>query len=77
MAEDAIEMTMCGAAAMGVCTAPLLRGLEWFARTHEKLNLWLDERGYPSLDAVHGKAGQRFSNRPPCSGTTASPGRSN
>jgi len=55
-AEDAVEMTMCGASAMGVCTAPLLRGLEWFARTHEKLSQWLDARGYESLDAVRGKA---------------------
>ena len=55
-AEDAVEMTMCGAAALGVCTAPLLRGLEWFARTGEKLSAWLDEHGYASLDEARGVA---------------------
>jgi hypothetical protein len=48
-AEDAVEMTMVGATALGVCTAPLLRGLEWFARTHEKLQGWLDAHGHTGL----------------------------
>jgi dihydropyrimidine dehydrogenase (NAD+) subunit PreA len=55
-AEDAVEMTMCGASALGVCTAPLLRGLEWFARTHEKVSAWLDDHGYASLDEARGVA---------------------
>jgi dihydroorotate dehydrogenase (fumarate) len=55
-AEDAVEMTMVGASALGVCTGPLLRGLEWFGRTSEKLCAWLDGHGYASLDSVRGKA---------------------
>ncbi len=55
-AEDAVEMTMVGATALGVCTAPLLRGLEWFGRTHEKLSAWLDGHGYASLADVRGIA---------------------
>lgn len=55
-AEDAVEMTMVGANALGVCTGPLLRGLDWFARTSEKLTAWLDAHGYSDLDAVRGKA---------------------
>ncbi len=55
-AEDAIEMTMVGAAALGVCTAPLLRGLEWFAKTHQKLGEWLDSHNYASLSSVRGLA---------------------
>lgn len=55
-AEDAVEMTMVGASALGVCTGPLLRGLDWFARTGEKLAAWLDGHGYPDLSAVRGKA---------------------
>jgi dihydroorotate dehydrogenase (fumarate) len=55
-AEDAVEMTMVGATALGVCTGPLLRGLEWFGRTSEKLNAWLDGHGYAELAAVRGKA---------------------
>lgn len=55
-AEDAVEMTMVGASALGVCTAPLLRGLEWFGKTAEKLSAWLDAHGYVGLDAVRGLA---------------------
>jgi dihydroorotate dehydrogenase/Pyruvate/2-oxoacid:ferredoxin oxidoreductase delta subunit len=55
-AEDAVEMTMVGATALGVCTAPLLRGLEWFDKTNRKLNEWLDGHGYTNLAAVRGWA---------------------
>jgi dihydroorotate dehydrogenase (fumarate) len=55
-AEDAVEMTMAGAAALGVCTAPLLRGLEWFEATGKKLSDWLDAHGYRDLSAVRGAA---------------------
>jgi dihydroorotate dehydrogenase (fumarate) len=55
-AEDAIEMTMVSATALGVCTAPLLRGLEWFERTHKTLSTWLDAHGYGSLSDVRGIA---------------------
>jgi dihydroorotate dehydrogenase (fumarate) len=55
-AEDAVEMTMAGASALGVCTGPLLRGLEWFGRTHEKLSAWLDGHGYASLAELRGIA---------------------
>lgn len=55
-AEDAVEMTMVGASALGVCTGPLLRGLDWFGRTSEKLSAWLDGHGYADLSAVRGKA---------------------
>ncbi len=55
-AEDAVEMTMVGASALGVCTAPLLRGLEWFERTHKALSAWLDGHGYGRLSDVRGLA---------------------
>jgi dihydroorotate dehydrogenase (fumarate) len=55
-AEDAVEMTMAGATALGVCTAPLLRGLEWITKTSEKLSAWLDAHGHASLSAVRGQA---------------------
>lgn len=55
-AEDAVEMTMVGASALGVCTGPLLRGLEWFNRTSEKLSAWLDSHGYARLSDAWGKA---------------------
>ncbi len=55
-AEDAVEMTMVGASALGVCTGPLLRGLEWFGKTGQKLSEWLDRHGYADLSAVRGMA---------------------
>jgi dihydroorotate dehydrogenase (fumarate) len=59
-AEDAVEMTMVGATALGVCTAPLLRGLEWFGRTHEKLHAWLDDHGVAALGDLRGVAIERL-----------------
>ncbi len=59
-AEDAVEMTMVGAAAIGVCTAALLRGLDWFGKTAQKLNAWLDTHGYASLSDVRGRALSHF-----------------
>jgi dihydroorotate dehydrogenase (fumarate) len=59
-AEDAVEMTMIGASALGVCTGPLLRGLEWFERTHKALSAWLNSRGYTSLADVRGIALRRL-----------------
>jgi len=55
-AEDAVEMTMVGATALGVCTAPLLRGLEWFGKTSEKLSAWLDAHSYARLADACGLA---------------------
>ncbi len=55
-AEDAVEMSMVGATALGVCTGPLLRGLEWFERTEEKLHAWLDAHCYATLTATRGLA---------------------
>ena len=60
-AEDAVEMTMLGASALGVCTAPLLRGIEWIEKTAERMNRWLDAHGYASLSDVRGIALSRFS----------------
>jgi len=55
-AEDVVEMVMAGASAVGVHTAPLLRGLGWFARTLGQLNGWLASHGYHSLAELQGAA---------------------
>lgn len=54
--EDIVEMVMAGATAVGVHTAPLLEGLEWFGKTLTKLEHWLDERSYTHLTHLRGKA---------------------
>ena len=55
-AEDLIEMVMAGATAVGVHTAPLQKGLEWFAKTQAKLDKWLDRHNYANLAVVRGRA---------------------
>lgn len=55
-AEDIVEMVMAGAIAVGVHTAPLLEGLEWFGKTLTRLKHWLEEHGYNQLAPLRGKA---------------------
>ncbi|NLE44438.1 MAG: 4Fe-4S binding protein [Chloroflexi bacterium] len=55
-AEDVIEMTMAGATAVGVHTAPLLRGVDWVGRVLARLDVWLDSHQWNTLAAVKGAA---------------------
>lgn len=55
-AKDIVEMVMAGATAVGVHTAPLMQGLGWFGKTVDRLEHWLEERGYPCLGDLRGLA---------------------
>lgn len=55
-AKDAVEMVMAGATAVGVHSAPLLWGLDWFGKTAGRLSRWLDERGHVRLADLRGRA---------------------
>ena len=55
-AEDVIEMVMAGATGVGVHTAPLLRGVEWFQKTSRQVESWLDEHEWDQLAALRGLA---------------------
>ena len=55
-AEDVVEMVMAGATAVGIHTAPLLRGLDWFGKTLTRLESWLDERSHARLRDLRGVA---------------------
>lgn len=55
-AEDVIEMTMAGATAVAVHSAPLRQGLGWFQRTLTRLEGWLEARGYARLADLRGMA---------------------
>ena len=53
---DVIEMTMAGADAIGVCSAPILQGNEWYQKTITKTKKWLTDHGYNSLEEIVGSA---------------------
>ena len=55
-AGDVVEMVMSGATAVGVHTAPLLQGLDWFGKTLVRLDRWLDEHGHARLADLRGLA---------------------
>jgi len=55
-AEEVVEMVLAGATAVGVHTAPLLKGTDWFAKTLARLERWLDERGHARLSDLRGLA---------------------
>ncbi|MDY7078356.1 MAG: 4Fe-4S dicluster domain-containing protein [Chloroflexota bacterium] len=55
-AEDVVEMIMAGAAAVGVHTAPLLRGVDWFGETLTRLEQWLDKHNHTCLSDLRGLA---------------------
>ncbi|MDI7276095.1 MAG: 4Fe-4S binding protein [Anaerolineae bacterium] len=59
-AEDAIEMIMAGAAAVAAHTAPLLRGLGWFARTRAALERWLEGHDVARLADLRGRGLRRL-----------------
>jgi dihydroorotate dehydrogenase (fumarate) len=55
-AGDVVEMVMAGATAVGVHTAPLLQGLDWFGKTLARLERWLEEHGHARLAGLRGLA---------------------
>lgn len=50
--EDALEMLMAGASALGLATAPILRGLVLFGKLTGELSQLLDQGGFPSVAAA-------------------------
>jgi dihydroorotate dehydrogenase (fumarate) len=55
-AEDAVEMVMAGATAVGVHSLPLLRGLGWFDKTLTRLKRWLETHEHSRLADLRGAA---------------------
>jgi ferredoxin len=55
-AEDAVEMVMAGATAVGVHSLPLLQGLGWFGKTLSRLDRWLETHGHRRLADLRGLA---------------------
>lgn len=53
---DVIEMTMAGADAIGVCSAPTIQGNRWFSDSIQKTQKWLESHNYASLQELVGYA---------------------
>lgn len=55
-AEDAVEMLMAGAGAVGLCTAPILRGVGCLGELNERLEGLMERLGYGSIAEISGRA---------------------
>ncbi len=55
-ASDAIEMLMAGATACGICTAPILHGLQIFTKLNRELSNLMDSLGYASIQEISRKS---------------------
>jgi dihydroorotate dehydrogenase subfamily 1 len=53
---DVVEMMMAGAAAVGVCTAAILRGPSVFGKLAAELETWLDAHGVARASDLTGRA---------------------
>lgn len=49
---DALEMLMAGASACGVCTAPIIKGVDYFSKLVDGLHRVLEENGFDSVREV-------------------------
>lgn len=54
--EDAIEMMMAGASAVGIGTAAYARGPGVFGKVCNEMREWMEARGYSNLKQIIGKA---------------------
>ena len=53
-AEDAVEMLMAGAKAVGICTAPIVKGVEYIENLIEKLEKLITDLGYNNPGEISG-----------------------
>lgn len=54
--EDVVEFLMAGSSAVGVCTAPILKGIEYVNTLNRKTGKLLAQLGYKSIKEVSGTA---------------------
>jgi dihydroorotate dehydrogenase (fumarate) len=53
--EDAMEMVLAGASAVGLCTYPMLSGTEGLQKLIRKFDILLSDLGYTSFEKARGK----------------------
>jgi len=61
--DDAVEMIMAGARAVGVCTAAIIRGPEVLGRIAREIASFMERKGYKSVDELVGLALSRIEER--------------
>ncbi len=54
--SDAVEYLMAGARVVGICTAPLLKGIEYISTLNERLAALMERLGYSSVADISGLA---------------------
>ncbi len=54
--EDGVEMLMAGASAVGVCTAPMLKGIDYLEKLDKGIGRLAESLGFDSIAAVSGAA---------------------
>ncbi|MFX0113676.1 MAG: 4Fe-4S dicluster domain-containing protein [Candidatus Hodarchaeota archaeon] len=54
--KDALEHIMCGATAVGVCSAAILLGQTIYGKIASEISTWLKSRGYDTIEDIRGKA---------------------
>lgn len=59
-AEDAVEMLMAGAKVVGICTAPIMRGVEYIGKLNKKLEKLIADLGYKSPVEISGLSHKYF-----------------
>ncbi|MCK5199404.1 MAG: 4Fe-4S binding protein [Spirochaetales bacterium] len=55
-AEDAVEMLMAGAKAVGICTAAIVKSVEYIETLNKKLEKLIANLGYSNPDEISGKS---------------------
>lgn len=57
--RDAIEFIMSGAKIMQIGSVLMLKGYDWLTKVIEGIDTFLDEHGYPDLQAIYGMASMK------------------
>lgn len=57
--RDAVEFIMCGARIMQIGSVLMLKGYEWLNKVIEGIENFLDQHGYPDLQAIYGMASKK------------------
>ena len=58
-ARDAIEYFMAGASGIGICTAAIVQGREFYGILEQDIKTWMEEHGYNSIQEMIGLAQQQ------------------